>query len=225
MATHFCKGLKPGLYAITDATLLPGERLMSGVRSALEGGAVLVQYRDKSGSPRERQARARDLSALCRDFGVPLIINDDPQLAAAVAAAGVHLGQSDTAPADARKQLGEHAIIGVTCHDRLDLARQAREDGADYIAFGRFFVSGTKPGAPSATPDILTRASNLGLPTTAIGGITLDNGADIIRAGADLLAVVGGLFAGDPDQIRRRAQAFTQLFAKHHPLFSSFHTD
>lgn len=225
MAARFSKGLKPGLYAITDASLLPGDRLISGVRSAIEGGAVLIQYRDKSGSASERLQRAQALADLCQVFNIPLIINDDPLLAAEAGAAGVHLGQSDSSLAEARKQLGEQAIIGVTCHDRLDLAMDARQGGADYLAFGRFFLSGTKPGAPSASPEILASAADLGLPTTAIGGITLDNGASMIRAGADLLAVVGGLFAGDPEQIRERARGFSRLFAEHHPLFSSTHPD
>ena len=150
---------------------------------------------------------------------MPLIINDDPELALACGAGGVHLGQQDVSVAQARTLLGDDAIVGATCHGHLELAEQAASQGADYLAFGRFHTSGTKPGAPAAMPEILSEAGGFGLPRTAIGGITLENGAPLIRAGADLLAVVGGLFSGDMVQIEERAKAFTRLFADHHPLF------
>lgn len=219
MPAIFNKGLNPGLYAITDSNLLPDDRLRPAVEAALRGGAVLVQYRDKHSSDTVRLNQARDLAAICRNAGVPLIINDDPVLAKRVAAGGVHLGQSDQALSDARHLLGEAAIIGATCHGDLALARAAVNDSADYLAFGRFHGSSTKPNAPAADTDILAQARRLQRPTTAIGGITIDNGAALIKAGADLLAVVGGLFAGDPLQTEQRAREFTRLFAAHHPLF------
>ncbi|HSH13880.1 MAG TPA: thiamine phosphate synthase, partial [Desulfurivibrionaceae bacterium] len=184
------------------------------------GGAVLIQYREKTAPGPQRLREARDLQALCRDAGVPLIINDDPELAWRAGAAGVHLGQKDGSLAEARRLLGEDAIIGVTCHARLDLARTALAGGADYLAFGRFYSSGTKPDAPGADPLILTQAKDLGKPVTAIGGVTAENGEPLIRAGADLLAAVGGVFGGTPEQIEQKARAFGQLFAAHHPLFS-----
>lgn len=213
------KGLTPGLYAITDSQLLPADRLLAAVEAAIRGGAVLVQYRDKTASQPERLKQARDLAALCDDAGVPLIINDDPELARRCGAAGVHLGQSDASLAAARQRLGDHAIIGATCHAGLSLAARADADGADYLAFGRFFSSRTKPDAPAADASILARARQYGKPVTAIGGITTDNGESLIRAGADLLAVVGGLFDADVNTIEERARRFSQLFAAHHPLF------
>lgn len=215
----FAKGLRPGLYAITDSTLLPEEKLVPAVAASLRGGAVLVQYREKRLNQAGRRRQARALADLCHEKGVPLIINDDPVLARDCRADGVHLGQADGSVEDARSLLGDGAIIGVTCHGRMDLAEAASRLGADYLAFGRFHTSGTKPGAPAATPEVLEKALRFGLPRTAIGGITVDNGVPLVRAGADLLAVVGGLFSGDSAQIEARARAFTRLFAEHHPLF------
>ncbi|MFL1483016.1 thiamine phosphate synthase [Marinobacter sp. LN3S78] len=216
----FGKGLRPGLYAITDSTLLPEDALLPAVEAALQGGAVLVQYREKRLPRTDRLRQATALNERCRAFQVPLIINDDPKLARACGAAGVHLGQEDGSVADARRLLGDDVIIGATCHGRLDLAERARDEGADYLAFGRFYPSSTKPGASPASPDILRQAASLGLPRTAIGGVTVDNGEPLIRAGADLLAVVGGLFGGTPEQVEERARAFTRLFADHHPFFN-----
>lgn len=212
-------GLRPGLYAITDSQLTPAPSLLAQVEAVLRGGAVLVQYRDKSASGPERLRQAQNLQSLCQDARVPLIINDDAELARRVGAAGVHLGQSDGSVAAARRLLGETAIIGVTCHSDLALARAAAEQGADYLAFGRFFGSTTKPEAPAADPSVLRHGREFGLPVTAIGGITLDNGESLIRAGADMLAVVGGLFAGSPEHSEQRAQGFARLFRQHHPFF------
>lgn len=216
---RFTKGLRPGLYAITDGNLLPGETLLPAVEAALRGGAVLVQYREKRLPYAERLAQASALNDRCRDYGVPLIINDDPKLARACNAAGVHLGQTDGSVAEARALLGPQAIIGATCHDQLALAERASSEGADYLAFGRFYHSSTKPGASPADPEVLTQARRFGLPRTAIGGVTADNGEALIRAGADLLAVVGGLFGAPPEQVEARARALTRLFASHHPHF------
>lgn len=208
--------MRPGLYAITDATLLPPERLIPAVEAALRGGAVMVQYREKSLPFPDRLSQARNLLAACNNARVPLIINDDPELAKRAGASGVHLGQSDSSLTLARKHLGENAIIGATCHASMDLAAEAYHAGADYLAFGRFFPSSTKPGAPAASPDILGRARRFGKPITAIGGIALENGESLIRAGADMLAVVGGLFDGDDHLIEHRAREFTRLFMAHH---------
>ncbi|MGM0951783.1 MAG: thiamine phosphate synthase [Pseudomonadota bacterium] len=216
--------LIPGLYAITDDQLTPASQLLPAVEAALKGGAVLVQYRSKTATAAERLSQASGLARLCGQAGVPLLINDDPSLARRVKASGVHLGQEDCSLPQARALLGEDAIIGITCHHRLDLARAAKANGADYLAFGRFYNSNTKPGAPPADASVLTQARALGLPVTAIGGITTDNAEPLITAGADLLAVVGGLFGGTPEQIENRARTFAQLFATYHPYFAN-HTD
>lgn len=214
------KGIRPGLYGITDSRLTPPDRLLASVEAALRGGAVMIQYREKHAPAAERLAQARSLQTLCQSAGVPLLINDDPELARRVNAAGAHVGQGDASVAEARKLLGDQAIIGVTCHADLALGQAGLSQGADYLAFGRFFTSSTKPGAPAASPAVLTEAKALGLPLTAIGGVTAENGEPLIRAGADLLAVVGGLFGGSDDDIERRARDFARLFEHHHPLFS-----
>jgi thiamine-phosphate pyrophosphorylase len=201
-----------GLYAITDATQGDRQRLLADVGQALRGGARIIQYRDKSGDPRQRQHSAAGLRALTHHYGSLLIINDDPQLAKRVRADGVHLGQDDADMAAARALLGNDAIIGVSCYNRFELAQQASANGADYIAFGRFFPSCTKPHAVRAELDLLRRAQQeLALPVAAIGGITAENASDLIAAGADMLAVVADLFGHDDIEAaaRRYQRCFT----------------
>lgn len=196
------------LYAITDSYLLPGEHLFTGVEAVLQAGGKWIQYRDKSGDGNKRQEDAQRLVSLCNKYNGQLIINDDVQLAAAVNAHGVHLGQEDGSPRAAREQLGEQAIIGVTCHDSLDLARQAIADGASYIAFGRFFPSKTKPHAKPAKFTLISEAKRRfpSTPLVVIGGITLGNAQILLDAGADKLAVCHELFSAE--DIRHTAQQF-----------------
>lgn len=203
--------LRPGLYAITDPDLLPDDKLIPAVEAALRGGAVMVQYRDKQATDAERLRRASNLLSACDNAGVPLLINDDAALAKRIGAAGAHLGQEDGEIRAARELLGPEAILGKTCHADLELAASAMDASADYVAFGRFFPSMTKPGAPAATPEILHQARRLGLPVSAIGGITLENAPLLIAQGTDLIAVIGGLFG--TDDVETRARAFTNLFS------------
>lgn len=201
-----------GLYAITDATLQRPDRLAGQVLRAIEGGAKLVQYRDKSSDASFRLQQASSLVAICRSHGVPLIINDDVALAVESGAHGVHLGKDDADLATARQQLGEQAIIGVSCYNSLTLAAQAAAGSASYIAFGRFFPSSTKPHAVQASLDLIRHAKQQwALPVVAIGGITPDNGRQLVDAGADMLAVVQGLFAAL--DVRQAAAAYADLFA------------
>ncbi|TDF85838.1 thiamine phosphate synthase [Pseudomonas sp. H9] len=202
-----------GLYAITDSQLLAG-KFLPYVEAALEGGLTLLQYRDKSEDQARRLREAESLAELCARYKTPLIINDDAELAARLGV-GVHLGQTDGPLTPARTLLGRQAIIGSTCHAQLELAEQAAREGASYVAFGRFFNSVTKPGAPAADTALLEQArSRLKLPICAIGGITLDNAAPLVAHGADLLAVIHGLFGADSTQeVTRRARAFNALFA------------
>lgn len=201
-----------GLYAITDSHLMPDtDTLCRRVEAALQGGASLVQYRDKSSDSEQRLQQARLLRELCHRHGARLLINDDVELAIAAGADGVHLGQEDSSLAAARERLGEQATIGITCHDRLDLARTAVAGGADYVAFGAFFPSSTKPKATQAPIELLHLArTELGCPIVAIGGISVDNAGQLIEAGANMIAVVHALFAHD--DIRDRASAFSALF-------------
>ena len=199
-----------GLYAITDDHWLAG-RLVPAVTAVLAGGCRWVQYRSKQTDARQRQAEATALLAVCREYGAHLLVNDDVLLARTIGAHGVHLGQQDLSAQQAREQLGAEAIIGVTCHDSLALAQAAVEAGADYVAFGRFFSSTTKQTASAAPLSVLAAAKQqLSVPVVAIGGITLDNAADVIAAGADMLAVVGDIF--NCDAITARSRAYAALF-------------
>jgi thiamine-phosphate pyrophosphorylase len=204
-----------GLYAITDSQLLAGGKLLPYVEAALNGGARLLQYRDKSADDGRHQREAEALQKLCERYGATLIINDDAELAARLGV-GVHLGQSDGSLAAARALLGDQAVIGGTCHARLGLAQQAAKEGASYVAFGRFFESHTKPGAPTATLELLDQArQHLQLPVVAIGGVTLDSAPELIARGASMIAVIHALFAADSAaEVERRARAFSALFTK-----------
>lgn len=205
--------LPHGLYVLTDGTLIPDEKLVPAVAAAIAGGAVMVQYRDKSTDANKRRWEAQYLVNLCRPLGVPLIINDDVALAAAVGAAGVHLGRDDGDIASARAALGPGAIIGVSCYNELERAVAAEAAGADYVAFGSFFGSSIKPNAVHANPALLAEAKQrLQIPVVAIGGISADNGALLVAAGADLLAVISDVF-GQPD-IRAAARRIAGLFGK-----------
>lgn len=198
-----------GLYVLTDERL--GGRLETVTAQAIAGGARIIQYRDKSLNPDKREREARRLRRLTRKHDVPLIVNDDPLLAAEVGADGVHVGQDDSSLGDARRLLGDQAIIGVSCYNSLKRGRAAVEAGADYIAFGSVYASATKRGAARASLGLLTEAKReLDVPVCAIGGITPDKAAPVIAAGADMLAVVSAvMLAGDP---RAAARRFTECF-------------
>lgn len=198
-----------GLYAITDG---PRVDLIDACAAAIEGGAAVVQYRDKSADRTRRRDEAAQLSALCLRHDVPLIVNDDVELAAEIGATGVHLGENDADIAAARNRLGGAAIIGVSCYDSLERARVAATDGADYLAFGAFFASPTKPNARRATPDLLRAARAFDKPLVAIGGITPDNAGSLIDAGANFIAAISGVFAAD--NIRTAAHRYANLFTK-----------
>lgn len=200
-----------GLYAITDPSLLPGERLHAGVRDAISGGARLVQYRNKDADPATRLREAARLAQLCRDAGALFLVNDDVELAAACDAHGVHLGQRDGAVDAARARLGAAALIGQTCHASLELALAAQAAGASYVAFGRFFPSRTKPQASPADITLLPQARDaLRIPVVAIGGVTPENAPALIAAGASAVAVIHALFSAD--DIAARARTFSRLF-------------
>lgn len=200
-----------GLYAITDATLIPAEHFVETVEQAIRGGARVIQYRNKGADYPLRLAQAKALNVLCRRYGVPLIINDDVALAAEISAAGVHIGKDDPPFAEARARLGSAGIIGASCYNRVDLALEAVREGADYVAFGRFFASPTKPDAVAADVAVLRVARRLlPVPIVAIGGITPKNGRMLVEAGADHLAVISGVF-GKRD-IRAAAHEYTELY-------------
>lgn len=200
-----------GLYAIADTQYLDDARLLSAVGEAIAGGARVIQYRDKSHDLPARLAQAKKIAALCRQNGALFIVNDNVELAKQAAADGVHLGREDASLAQARAQLGPEAIIGVSCYNELARAVKAEAEGADYVAFGSFFPSRTKPQAVRAGLELLCEAKQkLHIPVVAIGGITPENGAHLLAAGADALAVIAGVF-GQTD-VRAAAERYTRLF-------------
>lgn len=204
--------LRCGLYAITP-DWQDTERLLEVTGAILAGGAVLLQYRNKAADAALAHTQASALLALCRRYQVPLLINDDVALAAAIGADGAHIGRDDGELASARARLGADAILGVSCYADLERARDAANGGADYVAFGAMFASPTKPHAPPAPMSLLGAARALGKPVACIGGITAENGGALVAAGADLLAVISDLYeAAAP---RERAAAYTALFADH----------
>lgn len=200
-----------GIYAITFETA-DTENLLSKVEAALAGGIAAVQYRDKSGDVARCHEQASELVALCHRYGVPLIVNDDLRLADLCDADGVHLGRDDGSLREARIILGHDKLIGASCYQNLELAQAAQAAGADYVAFGSFFSSPTKPDAGRASLDLLRDAvPRIHVPLVAIGGITLVNAPHLLDAGADSLAVLSALF--DAPDIRASAHALNLLFA------------
>jgi len=200
-----------GLYLLTPDQA-DTARLVERVLPALEAGPAMLQYRNKLADGPLRREQVLALRPHCRRLGIALIINDDWQLAIDVQADGVHLGEFDGDLRVIRTRLPESAIIGMSCYDSLERAAEAAATGASYLAFGAMFPSGTKPLARSASLDLLKQAERFGLPRVAIGGITPDNAGSVIAAGADLIAVIGGVFdASDPAlAVRQYLKCFAQ---------------
>jgi thiamine-phosphate pyrophosphorylase len=198
-----------GLYAVTP-DIENTDLLLEKVTLVLQGGARVLQYRNKLADASLREDQASALLPICRQYHAPLIINDDVALCQFLDADGVHLGGADGDIAAARQLLGAHKIIGASCYNRLDLAEQAAAQGASYIAFGACFASSTKPHAPVAPLDLFTQAKHLGLPIVAIGGVTLENARLVIQSGADAVAVINALFASS--DVTATASEFNQLF-------------
>lgn len=189
--------LRRGLYLITPDEA-DTRRLLARTSAVLEH-ATLLQYRNKTADAALKREQLMELIPLCREYRVPLIVNDDLALTLSTGADGVHLGEHDGDARVARERLGPNALIGLSCYDDLDRARSAADAGASYIAFGAFFPSATKPNARRASFALLDDSKAFGLPRVAIGGITPDNARSLVEAGADMLAVISGVFdAPDP---------------------------
>ncbi|HET6804675.1 MAG TPA: thiamine phosphate synthase [Frateuria sp.] len=205
-----------GLYAITDG---PRSDLLDVARNALLGGAALLQYRDPTDDHARRHAEAQALKRLCQEHSVPLLINGDAALAEAVGAAGVHVGETGEDLASARTRLGAQAIIGVSCLDSLERAKAMVAAGADYVSFGAFYPSSTLPHARLAPPDLLSQSAALGVPRVAIGGITPENGAVLVEAGADYVAAISAVFgvADVRTAARRLADLYRSPSSEPHP--------
>ena len=194
MITH--KDRLKGLYAITDENLIPEKHFNQIVESALQGGAKIIQYRDKSINQEKRLRQATNLQSLCQKYKSLCIINDDIELAKEINADGVHLGKDDNSIAEARRVLGNGAIIGVSCYNDLSLAIDAERNSADYVAFGAIFPSPTKPNTAIADLDIISQAkSQLSIPICVIGGITETNIQQVVEHGSDMAAVISSLFS------------------------------
>ncbi len=200
-----------GLYAITDEKLITGKNFNTAIESALQGGASIIQYRDKSNNHKKRFQQASTLKSLCKQYNAVCLINDDLELAKKISADGIHLGKNDIAISEARKTLGENAIIGISCYNDFQLAISAKNNTADYVAFGAMFSSSTKPEAINADIKLISEAKHkLAIPVCAIGGITEKNIQQLIQQGADMTAVINGLFAAN--DIKRAASKFSNFF-------------
>jgi len=200
-----------GLYAITDQHLITEEDFSKSVEAALQGGTRVIQYRDKSDNQNKRQQQASLLRALCHQYHAICIINDDIELAKAVNAHGVHLGKNDLSLRHARQVLGENAIIGVSCYNDLDRAIAAENYNASYVAFGAIFSSSTKPDAKVAGLEIIAQAKQqLSIPVCTIGGITQENIQQVIQQGADMAAVISGIFSAD--DIKQSTTTLSEYF-------------
>ncbi len=211
--SHRCR-----LYLITPPSVADIEKFLAQAAEALEGGDVAclqVRLKDAEGSPPKDDvisALAQRLIPLCQQNDVAVLINDRPDLAASLGADGVHIGQGDAPYAEARRLVGPDAIVGVTCHNSRHLAMQAGEAGADYVAFGAFNQTQTKDVVHRAEPELLEWwQETMEIPCVAIGGITVNNAEPLVRAGADFLAVSGGVWA-HPDGPRGTVQAFNEIF-------------
>lgn len=202
------KTLKRGLYLITPDDPDPSQ-LFARTRPLLAFASCL-QLRNKAMDADALRVAGIALRSACKDAGVPLLINDDAALAAELGADGVHLGEHDGDIASARRLLGDDAIIGASCYDDIERARRLAAEGASYLAFGAFFPSPTKPNARRASLQLLRDSAHLGLPRVAIGGITPDNAPSLVDAGADLVAVISGVF--DPPDPVAAARAYLSLF-------------
>ena len=192
-----------GLYVITDCDRLDSNTMFARTEKILEAGISILQYRDKTDDQSRRLQTARTLREMCNNTETIFLVNDDVRLAIDAGADGVHLGKDDSPYTEARSLLGKNAMIGISCYNEIRIARQAQALGADYVAFGAFYQTITKTGTVTARPALLTAAKEeLAVPIVAIGGITPENGRDLIHAGADMLAVISSVYyADDPVQV------------------------
>ncbi len=199
-----------GLYAITDYDRLSHAVILGKSREILRAGTALLQFRNKKDKAVKLIQQARDLRILCRDFNVPFIVNDNLELALTIDADGIHIGEEDINYDEARRQLGNHKIIGISCYNDFKRATLAASSGADYIAFGAFFPTYSKKKTVRAKMTLLKEARGLNLPLVAIGGITPENGRSLLDAGADFLAVISGLYQAENSY--NAARSYIKLF-------------
>lgn len=199
-----------GLYLVTpdwDDT----DQMLAATEQAILGGATLVQYRHKTAGEDLRRQQAAALLKLCREHGLPLIINDHVELCLALDADGVHVGGTDESVAQVRSRVGASKIVGASCYGQLQLAKDAAAAGASYVAFGGFFPSRVKKYEVSTPPSIVSDAlQSINVPLCVIGGMTVDNAKPLVDLGAHMVAAISSVYAAD-DQ-RAAASSFAQLF-------------
>lgn len=206
MKPDYSKHLR-GLYIVTpdwDDTA----QLLAATELALQNGTALVQYRHKTASPELRRTQAEALLALCRQYGVPLVINDHVELCLAIGADGIHVGGTDASIAEVRAQVGPERIVGASCYGTLELAHAAHRDGASYVAFGGFYPSRVKKYDFRTAPEIIAQSKReIPLPVVVIGGITLENAAPLVEQGADMVAVISSVYLVPPAERKTRELA------------------
>ncbi len=199
-----------GLYAITP-DMADLNTLIQKTQSAIEGGVFMVQYRSKIHDHDVKMQQCAAILRLCREYEIPCIVNDDVDMCRSLEADGVHLGEKDDNIAEVRRILGEDAIIGSSCYDQLERAKQAQKEGASYVAFGAMYPTSTKPNAPRASLALLREAkSQIQIPIVAIGGITVNNAHDVIETGVDAIAVINSLY--ESHSIKETAETLSQMF-------------
>ena len=205
------------LYLITPPAFEPAAQAEALARALGGGDVACLQIRLKDVDDDAVRRATEMLMPVAHQHDVAVLINDRPDLAAELGADGTHVGQEDASYAEARRLLGADGIVGVTCHDSRHLAMEAGEAGADYVAFGAFFATGTKQPKSRATPEILEWWSGLfEIPCVAIGGITVQNCPPLVEAGADFLAVVAGVW-DYPEGPEAAVRAFNKAMAQHAP--------
>jgi thiamine-phosphate pyrophosphorylase len=209
------KRMLKGLYVITDKKLIPRDRFAATVEKAINGGANVVQIREKDTPRDEIISLGRDLLSLTKKYGVPLIVNDSIELAMEIGADGVHLGEDDPPIAHARDVLGNDKIIGVSCYGKIDRGLNAEREGADYVAFGTPYFTPTKPERAPTSFDVLREAVSRikNIPIFAIGGITPENADIVLETGVDGIAVITGVFGSDDPE--RAAKELAEISEKH----------
>ncbi len=210
MKPEYAKHLR-GLYIVTpDWDDL--SQLMAATELALQNGAALVQYRHKTACIEQRRAQASALLALCRQYHVPLIINDHVDLCLEIDADGIHVGGTDASIAEVRRAVGPDRIVGASCYGTLELAHAAHRDGASYVAFGGFYPSRVKKYDFRTAPDIIAQSKrDIPLPVVVIGGITLENAVPLVAQGADMVAVISSVYLVPVAE--RKTRALADLYA------------
>lgn len=203
---------RSGIYAITDCENITPDELLRKTDIILKAGIALFQYRNKTEDKERKLGLALELQTLCQHYKTPFIVNDDLNLAKEIDADGIHLGQHDTNIDTARKILG-NKIIGISCYNDFNRAILAERSGADYIAFGSFFPSTTKPEAAKADIELIIKSKEkFNIPVVAIGGITPENGKQLIDAQVDFLAIISGIYS--PTDTIEATLAYKNLFIK-----------